>query len=82
MMTRRRDVDRREKRVAAIPDVDRRGRALRAQLQNRSSNVAPLAGGGEHRFDYDHCGRIIETSTDVYDGRKAYEASGRPCATA
>ena len=36
-----------------------------------------LASGGEHRFDYDDRGRIIEASTDAHEIRIRFDVSGR-----
>ncbi|NJK31237.1 MAG: hypothetical protein HC927_01820, partial [Deltaproteobacteria bacterium] len=36
-----------------------------------------LASGGEHRFDYDERGRIIEASTESHEVRMAYDSLGR-----
>ncbi|MFV8750293.1 RHS repeat-associated core domain-containing protein [Nannocystaceae bacterium ST9] len=36
-----------------------------------------LASGGEHRFDYDARGRIVEASTEAHEVRMAYDLHGR-----
>jgi len=62
-----------------IEKRDGQGRVLFTNSIHPNHFVAKrqLASGGEHRFDYDERGRIIEASTEAHEVRLAYDALGR-----
>lgn len=62
-----------------IEKRDGEGRVLfqNGRHQNHLVGVRKLASGGEHRYEYDDRGRIIEASTEAHEVKLRHDALGR-----